>query len=74
VDVEQKATEWQPQELRAELKARGITLRRLAIEAGEYHSNLSEALAGGRVGPTRRARIEAAARRLLGEADTGEDS
>ena len=59
--------EWKPRELREQLKARGITIRRLAIEAGEHTSNLSDALAGVPVGPLRRARIEAAARRLLGE-------
>jgi lambda repressor-like predicted transcriptional regulator len=73
VDVEQKATtDWQPQALRQELKARGVSIRRLAIGAGEWPNNLYDALAGLPVGPVRRARITAAARRLLGE--TGEDS
>jgi lambda repressor-like predicted transcriptional regulator len=71
----QKATEWKPQALRKQLRARGISVRRLAAEAGEYPSNLYDVLAGVPVGPVRRARIAKAAQRLglLGDADSGED-
>ena len=72
MDVEQKVSEWKPSELREDLKARGITLRRLALAAGEHPSNLSDALLGIPVGPMRRARITAAARRLLDDSDDEE--
>jgi hypothetical protein len=55
------------------LSARGVSVLRLAVEAGEHPSNLYVTLAGCPVGPVRRARIAEAARRLLSEAAETED-
>ncbi len=57
--------------LRERMRARGVSVGRLAREADLYENDTWRFLAGARMGPVRRAHLDAAARRLgVGE---GED-
>ncbi len=60
-----QTTEVTPRQIRERLSARRIPVGRLATEAGIFPNDLYQILAGNeRVGPRRKARIEAAIVRL----------